>query len=112
MIPLQTQDQFESLVIPRALPTQIQTATKYDPFVIVYFTASWCGACQRLNQDRLQQRKDIKWYKCDIDQNRYTLGYCGLKQIPSFAFIKNGKFIGAMTTSITENVLETIEDTF
>ena len=112
MIPLQSQDQFESLVVPRIANTQIQTATKYDPNVIIYFTATWCGACQRLNQDRLQQRKDIKWYKCDIDQNKYTMGYCGLKKIPAFVFIKNGKFIGAMSTSITENVLEMIEETF
>jgi hypothetical protein len=65
-----------------------------------------------LNQDRLQQRKDITWYKCDIDQNKYTLGYCGLKKIPAFVFIKNGRFIGAMSTSITENILEMIEETF
>ena len=40
------------------------------------------------------------------------MGYCGLKKIPALVFIKNGKFIGAMSTSITENVLEMIEETF
>ena len=103
MIPLQTQEQFEGLLNP------IDAAES----VIVYFTASWCGACQRLDLDALQAaRKDIVWYKCDIDVNKYTLGYCGLSKIPSFVFIKKGKFVGKFTSSDTGLVAEMIDETF
>jgi thiol-disulfide isomerase/thioredoxin len=84
MIPLPSQEFFESL---------IQKNIPHDPIVIILFTASWCGPCGKLDKNYLVGLSDkIKWYKCDIDVNKYTLGYCGLTKIPSFAFIKDGKF--------------------
>jgi thioredoxin-like negative regulator of GroEL len=104
MIPLETQDQFESL---------LNQANKNPQKVVVYFTASWCGACTRLNHSEIQaSNSNIVWYKCDIDQNKYTLGYCGLKQIPSFAIIKDSKFLGKFTSSDTATVIETLNDAF
>lgn len=105
MIPLQTQIQFEDLL------KQEDKGNKGD--VIVYFTASWCGACKRLDLDALQEFKDnVRWYNCDIDENKYTLGYCGLKSIPSFAFIKDGKFLGKFSSSNTLLVRDMIHDSF
>lgn len=103
MIPLLTQGQFEDLLKPDE---------KASP-VIVYFTAEWCGACTRLDLAALEKVKsDVVWYKCDIDVNKYTFGYCGLTKIPSFVFIKNGKFLGKFTSSDTAMVMEMIEETF
>lgn len=62
------------------------------PLVVIYFTAKWCGPCKRVNLHRVTQfRKDIKWYVCDVDENNYSLGYCGGRQIPSWLAIVNGK---------------------
>jgi len=98
MIPLENQEQFESLINP---------ANKNDPFVVVYFTASWCGPCSRLDKDLIQASvPGVTWYKCDIDQNKYTLGYCGLKTVPSFCVIKNSKFLGKFSSSDTSMVIE------
>lgn len=105
MIPLQTQIQFEELLN--------QESKDNSGNVIVYFTASWCGACKKLDLDKLQQLDtNIRWYKCDVDENKYTLGYCGLKSIPSFAFIKNGKFLGKFSSSNTEMVSDMISNSF
>ena len=104
MIPLENQEQFESL---------LNVANRNPPQVVVYFTAQWCGACTRLNHDEIQaSNRNIVWYKCDIDQNKYTLGYCGLSRIPSFVFIKDGKFLGKCTTSDTEMVIDLIDESF
>ena len=104
MIPLENQEQFENLLNP---------ANNNPQQVVVYFTASWCGACTRLNHSEIQaSNSKIVWYKCDIDQNKYTLGYCGLKQIPSFAIIKGSKFLGKFTSSDTATVIETLNDAF
>ena len=104
MIPLETQQQFEGLLNP---------ANKNPEAVVVYFTASWCGACTRLNHDLIQNSiPGVTWYKCDIDQNKYTLGYCGLQKIPSFAIIKNSKFLGKFTSSDTSTVIEMISGSF
>lgn len=104
MIPLENQQQFEGLLNP---------ANKNPPGIVVYFTASWCGACTRLDHDLIQKSvPEVTWYKCDIDQNKYTLGYCGLQKIPSFAVIKNSKFLGKFTSSDTSTVIETISGSF
>lgn len=105
MMPLQTQALFEGLLN--------QEAKENKGAVVVYFTASWCGACKRLDLDALQEfNTEIRWYKCDIDENKYTLGYCGLKSIPSFAFIKDGKFLGKFSSSNTLLVRDMIKDSF
>jgi thioredoxin 1 len=104
MIPLETQEQFESLLNP---------ANKNPEAVVIYFTASWCGACTKLDHDLIQKSiPEVTWYKCDIDQNKYTLGYCGLQKIPSFAIIKNSKFLGKFTSSDTSTVIEMISGSF
>lgn len=103
MIPLENQQQFESLL----------SKENKDSKVVVYFTAPWCGACTKLNHTEIQaSNSTIVWYKCDIDQNKYTLGYCGLQKIPSFAIIKDSKFLGKLTSSDTATVIETLNEAF
>ena len=101
MIPLLNQPQFEDLLKAN------------DTKAVVYFTAPWCGACTKLDLDLLEKaNSDITWYKCDIDVNKYTLGYCGLTKIPSFVFIKGGKVLGKFTSSDTAMVLDMINESF
>ena len=104
MIPLLNQLQFEDLLKPEGA---------INKAVVVYFTAPWCGACKRLDLDALEKaNSDVVWYKCDIDVNKYTLGYCGLTKIPSFAFIKDGKFLGKFISSDTEMVMDMVDESF
>ena len=106
MIPLQNQIQFESLLKP--VQDNGQPAEKA---VVVYFTAPWCGACKRIDFINLlaSTPKHIVWYKCDIDENEFTLGYCGLSKIPSFVVIKDGKVVGSFTTSKTLEIFDNLQ---
>lgn len=79
MIPLQTQEQFEAMY------------AKVESPILVYFTANWCGACKRLDMEFIHEEfPDLPIYKCDIDENKYTPGFCGVKSIPNFVLLKAG----------------------
>ena len=96
MIPLQTQEEFETLY----------KGTLKSP-ILIYFTASWCGACKRLDLDKIVKSvPHAFWLKCDIDENDYTAGFCGIKSIPTFLVLKNMKVEGTLGESKTDNVIE------
>ena len=79
----------------------------YDPpdIAIVYFTAKWCGPCNRLNLQQIMNfRPGIQWHLCDVDDNDYSLGYCGGSVIPSWLAIVKGKPRPLYTQSDTASV--------
>jgi thioredoxin-like negative regulator of GroEL len=91
MIPLQKHEQFEELY----------TSTK-EP-ILVYFTADWCGACKHIDWEFiLSEFPDLPVYKCNIDENKYTPGFCQVRSIPSFMIVHPGKRVtGPFQTSAT-----------
>lgn len=100
MTPLPSQEFFESL-IAKDLP--------HEPLVIVRFTASWCVPCQRLDTSAIvEASKGVTWYVCDLDENDYTPGYCGIKTIPAFLAIINGKVQPVFQSSKTNEVIDWI----
>jgi thioredoxin 1 len=64
---------------------------------VIYFTANWCGACRSLDMEALVAAfPQVNWLKCDVDRNTYSPGFCGVRAIPSFMFIRNGKAEGPL----------------
>lgn len=93
MTPLLSQEQFETLLRPHRATSEGFLA-KYDEFVGIAFGAEWCGPCRRLDKDAIVDlTPGVKWYYCDVDENNYTPGYCGVSSIPSFTLIKDGMFV-------------------
>jgi len=83
------------------------------PFAVVYFTAKWCGACKRLDLPKIVSGfPAVTFLKCDIDENDYTAGFCGIRSIPSFVAIKRGKFLETFGSSDTQAVGEWIYAVF
>lgn len=100
-----TQEEFEQLIGVQPVPDN----TPVPAFSVIYFTAPWCGACRRLNIPALEQAlPTVNWLKCDIDQNTYTGGYCGIRAIPTFLIVKNMKVGETLQSTSNEKVEEWI----
>ena len=105
MIPLLNQEMFEQLIGRAETKDPIPTVS------VVYFTAKWCGACKRLNLDVLMANHPaVTWYKCDIDENDYTAGFCSIRQIPTFLIIKEKEILGTLSHSDTMTVSKWISE--
>ncbi len=111
MTPLHDQELLESLLASRN--NKNEQTKKFDPIVIIYFSASWCGPCNRIELHKLLSLSDkIKWYLCDVDDNDYSPGYCGVKSIPSFLAILNGQAQPLYSNSNTESIISWMKNGF
>ena len=91
MIPLLTQAQYENLI--RRNNPKVPENKVYNPRVGIAFGAEWCGPCRRLDKDAIADATpEVQWYYCDIDENDYTPGYCGIRGVPAFVMILDGVF--------------------
>ncbi len=80
-------------------------------FIVVWFSAKWCGPCRRINENMLlEMNTQPKWYKCDIDENSYTAGYCNIRSIPTFLAIINKKVVGTYQSSDTFAITKWVQD--
>ena len=79
---------------------------------IVYFTAKWCRPCQQLDSELLAktaEEKGIPMWKCEITENDYTAGYCGVRSIPTFVYFKPKTMVSTLQSSDTEAVKSWID---
>ena len=79
--------------------------------VVVDFTATWCGPCQRIAPmfaKLAEEETDIEFIKVDVDDNEETAMHCGIEAMPTFHFYKGGEkvseFSGASEEKIREGV--------
>ena len=96
---------------------QIPTKAEFDKeladaggkLVVVDFTATWCGPCQRIGPKFVEMAgefTDCVFVKVDVDQNEETSAACGIQCMPTFQFYKNGTKV-AEVTGADENKLRT-----
>ena len=111
-MPLPDHAMFEALLRPRGnRPSLEDVNVPYSPWVVVSFSAKWCGPCKALDKKSLvQYTPRVKWYSVDVDENTTTLGYCSLRSIPSFVVLKDGVFLDRKSgAGSAEEVLQWLE---
>ena len=65
-----------------------------DKAIVVDFTASWCGPCQRIKPLYEEMAKELKesiFLVVDVDENEETAAECSISAMPTFIVFKNGK---------------------
>jgi thioredoxin 1 len=68
-------------------------------YLLFYFTAKWCGPCQKIKPMILKLKEGlntdkIKFYMIDIDDNDELCEKCNVTSVPTFILFKDKKEVG------------------
>eukprot|EP00406_Dinophysis_acuminata_P008971 CAMPEP_0179235008 /NCGR_PEP_ID=MMETSP0797-20121207/13184_1 /TAXON_ID=47934 /ORGANISM="Dinophysis acuminata, Strain DAEP01" /LENGTH=178 /DNA_ID=CAMNT_0020942207 /DNA_START=61 /DNA_END=597 /DNA_ORIENTATION=- len=84
-----------------------------DKLVVVDFTATWCGPCQRIAPafaKMAEEMADVVFIKVDVDENEETSQACKISCMPTFQFYKGGVKVdemqGADESKLREKIAE------
>jgi thioredoxin 1 len=83
---------------------------KSDKPALVDFWAPWCGPCKAIGPivEELSQTfaDQIKFAKCNVDNNPETPSKYGIKAIPTLIFFKEGNVVEQITGMVAKSKLE------
>ena len=83
-------------------------------YLLFYFTASWCGPCQKIKPMILELQKglqtnNVKFFMVDIDENDDLCEKCNVKSVPTFILFKDKKEVGQCSGANIQSIADLIK---
>jgi thiol-disulfide isomerase/thioredoxin len=103
-----TQLEFEEYWYGRAELVKPAGFRSSDKGFFIYFTATWCGACKRLDLDAVEaaaKSVGVPLWKVEQTVNDYTAGYCDVRSLPTFIFVTPKSIVSRISSSATGDVV-------
>ena len=73
--------------------------TAGDKLIVLDFTATWCGPCQRIApafEAMASEMPDVLFLKCDVDELGELAAELGVTSMPTFLLFRAGENIGSL----------------
>jgi len=79
---------FTSVMKVDELDTLLQ---QKDTVQVLWFTAQWCGPCQKISPlcQQLGERDDVNMIKIDVDMAADVAAKYNISSVPTFQFVQN-----------------------
>lgn len=84
-----------------------------DTLIMLYFTASWCGPCQKIKpfiKQKQEEYKNVCFSTIDVDDDDYQelCNDFSISAMPTFVFYKNKQEIDKVIGGGDESKIETL----
>ncbi|KAK2963171.1 putative Thioredoxin [Blattamonas nauphoetae] len=83
-----------------------------DDLVVVDFSATWCGPCQKIKpvfENLPGKYPNVTFIHCDVDELRDLDEVDSIQGVPTFRFWKKGKKVAEFSGANESNLLSTID---
>lgn len=104
-----TQLDFEEYWFGRAEAVKPAGFRAADKAFFIYFTASWCGPCKRLDLDSIEaaaKAAGVPLWKVEQTENDYTAGFCDVRSLPTFLLCEPKRIVSKLSSSRTEDIVD------
>jgi len=84
-----------------------------DKLIVLDFTATWCGPCQAIAPvftAMAEERPDVLFVKCDVDELAELAAAEGVSSMPTFLFFRNGESIATLRGADPEGLRALVEE--